>query len=139
MINIVLYLQSKLDEANKHVVEEICKLSDAILKFQSKLAVLRQVNSLLSNRLTSIERQCWANVQYSRRECLDVIDVPSEVDADVLEEKVLNIFGKVGCDIPPERIEACDRISKKSSVIAKFTREGKIVSKFGVSRRTFKK
>ena len=32
MINIVLFLQSKLDEANKHEVEEIRKLSDAILK-----------------------------------------------------------------------------------------------------------
>ena len=55
MINIVLSLQSKLDEANKHVVEEIRKLSDAVLKLQSELAVSRQVNSLLSNRLTSIE------------------------------------------------------------------------------------
>ena len=36
MINIVLSLQSKLDEANKHVVEEIRKLSDAILKLQSE-------------------------------------------------------------------------------------------------------
>ena len=54
MINIVLSLQSKLDEANKHVVEEIRKLSDAVLKLQSELAVSRQVNSLLSNRLTSI-------------------------------------------------------------------------------------
>ena len=30
MINIVLSVQSKLDEANKPAVEEICKLSDAI-------------------------------------------------------------------------------------------------------------
>ena len=37
MINIVLSLQSKLDEANKHVVEEIRKLSDAILKLQAEL------------------------------------------------------------------------------------------------------
>ena len=55
MKNNVLSLQSKLDEANKHVVEEIRKLSDAVLKLQSELAVSRQVNSLLSNRLTSIE------------------------------------------------------------------------------------
>ena len=48
MINIVLSLQSKPDEANKHVVDEIHKLSDAILKLQSELAVSRQVNSLLS-------------------------------------------------------------------------------------------
>ena len=31
-----------------------------------------------------------------------MISVPSEVNADVLEEKALNIFGKLGCDIPPE-------------------------------------
>ena len=123
IINIVLSLQSKLDEANNRVVEEVRKLSDALLKLQSELAVSQQVNSLLSNRLTNMERQCWANAQYSRRECLDVVGIPSEVGADVLEEKVLNIFGKLGCDIPSKRIEACHRISKKSStVIVKFTK-----------------
>ena len=113
MNNIVLSLQSKLDEANNHVVEEVRKLSDAFLKLQSELAVSQQVNSLLSNRLTHVERQCWVNAQYSRRECLDVVGIPSEMGADVLEEKVLNIFGKLGCDIPSERIEACHRIGKK--------------------------
>ena len=78
-------------------------------------------NSLLSNRLTNMERQCWVNAQYSRRGCLDVIGIPSEVDAHVLEQKVLNIFGKPGCDIASERIETCHRISKKmSAVIVKF-------------------
>ena len=85
MINIVLSLQSKLNEANNRVVEEVRKLFDAFLKLQSELAVSQQVNSLLSNRLTNIERQCWANAQYSR-ECLDVVGIPSEVGADVLEE-----------------------------------------------------
>ena len=87
MINIVLSLQSKLDEANNRVVQEVRKLSDAFLKLQSELAVSQQVNSLLSNRLTNMERQCWANAQYSRRECLDVVGIPSEVGADVLGRK----------------------------------------------------
>ena len=39
MMTITLFLQSKVDEANKHVVEKIRKLSDAILKLQSGLAV----------------------------------------------------------------------------------------------------
>ena len=39
-----------------------------------------------------MERQCWANALYSRRECLEVIGIPSEVDGDVLKEKVLKIF-----------------------------------------------
>ena len=36
-----------------------------------------------------MERQRWANSQYSRRECLDEIGIFSEVDADVLERKSL--------------------------------------------------
>ena len=116
-------MKKSLNVLPKIVVKEIRKLSDAILKLQSELAVSRQVNSLLSNRLTSIERQCWAKAQYSGRECLDVIGIPSKVNADVLEEKVLNNFGKLGCDILPERIDACHRVSKKSStVIVKLTR-----------------
>ena len=63
IINTVLSLQRKLDQANKHVVEEIRKLSDASLKLLSELATSLQVNSLLSNRLTIIEPQHWANTQ----------------------------------------------------------------------------
>ena len=46
MINIVLSLQSKLDKGNKHVLEEIRKLSDAALKLLSDLAVSQQVNKI---------------------------------------------------------------------------------------------
>ena len=38
MIHIVLSLQSKLEEARKHVLEEIGKFSDVFLKLQSELA-----------------------------------------------------------------------------------------------------
>ena len=56
-------MKKSLNVLPKIVVKEIRKLSDAILKLQSELAVSRQVNSLLSNRSTSIERQCWAKAQ----------------------------------------------------------------------------
>ena len=56
MINIVLSLQSKLDEVNNRVTEEVLKLSDPFLKLQSELPVSQQVNSLLLNRLTNMER-----------------------------------------------------------------------------------
>ena len=46
MINIVLSLQSKLDKGNKHVLDEIRKLSDAALKLLSDLAVSQQVNKI---------------------------------------------------------------------------------------------
>ena len=39
MINIVLSLQNKLEQANKHALAEIRKLSNAFLKSQSELTV----------------------------------------------------------------------------------------------------
>ena len=81
----------------------------------------KQVNTLLSSRLVSIECQCWSDGQYSRWECLDLVGIPSEVQADALKEKVVAIFEKLGCNIPTESIEACHRISKKNpKVIIKF-------------------
>ena len=46
-----------------------------------------------------------------------------EVSGEVLEEKVLNIFGKLGCDISPDLIEACHRVARTNDmVIVKFSR-----------------
>ena len=126
MIPIVLALQSKLDEAkleaNNKVREEIRKLNDSFSKLECEFSVAKQVNSLLSSRLPNMERLCWANAQYSRRECIDFIGIPSEVNADDLEEKVVNIFEKLILHIAPNRIEACHRVTEKSTtVIVKFS------------------
>ena len=84
----------------------------------------KQVNTLLASRLVSIEPQCWLYAQYSRRECLDIAGIPSEMEADALGEKVLAIFEKLWCNIPNERMKTCHRISKKNpTVIVKFSRK----------------
>ena len=127
LIPTVLSLQSKLDETNNEVnnkvLEEVRNLSDTITKFSSELSITKTVNTLLSSRLVTLERQCWANAQYSIRECLDIVGIPREVSGEVLEEKVLDIFDKIGCNISPDNIESCHRISKKrDTVIVKFSR-----------------
>ena len=81
MIPIVLSLQNKLDQANKKVLEEIRKLNDNFSKSESEFSMTKHVNSLLLRRLVNMECQCWANAQYSRRECLDIMGIPSEVEA----------------------------------------------------------
>ena len=59
----------------------------------------------------------------SRRECLDIEGIPRKVSEEVLEEKVLNIFYKIGCSISPDHIESCHLISKRSdTVFVKFSR-----------------
>ena len=123
LIPIVLSLQSKLEEKDNTVLEEVRKPNDSISKLHAELAVTKNVNNLLVTRLSTLERQCWANAQYSRRECLDIVGIPREVSGEVLEEKVLNIFGKLGCDISPDRIEACHCVGRTNdTVIVKFSR-----------------
>ena len=46
-----------------------------------------------------MKRQCWLNAQYSWRECLDIVGIPSEVEADALKKKVTANFEKLGYNI----------------------------------------
>ena len=70
----------------------------------------------------TLEHQCWVNAQYSRKECVEIVGVPPQVEDKHLEEKVLSIFQKFGCTIAPEFIDGCYRLGKNSDqVIVKFT------------------
>ena len=90
---------------------------------ESDLVVTEKLNSKLSSRLVNIDHQCWANAQYSRRVCLEVVGIPKKVERKNLEGKVLSIVKKVGCNIDPHNIEDCHRLSKKSdNVVINFSR-----------------
>ena len=52
-----------------------------------------------------MERQCWANAQYSRRECLEVACIPRDVSNENFESKVLEVSGNVGCEFLSRNIE----------------------------------
>ena len=126
LIPIVLNLQSTIadkNNSNNELLEEIRKFNDNFSKLQSELAVTKQVNTELTKRIVTLERQCWANAQYSRKECLEVVEIPRQVDDNMLETKVLSIFEKVGCTIDPGFIDDCHRLGKNSDrVIIKFSR-----------------
>ena len=120
LVSIILSLQDKLDTVNDKLVEEFKQLKD---KIDADLAVTKQVNDLLVTRVTNLERQCWANAQYSRRECLEIVGIPPSVSHEDLENKVIDIFSKVGCNVANENIEACHRINQKSDrTIVKLSR-----------------
>ena len=68
-----------------------------------------------------MKRQCWANAQYSRREFLEFVGIPHYVDDNSLDEKFIQVFEKVGCNIDSSNIEACHRTTKRNDrVIVKF-------------------
>ena len=98
------------------------KFNDNFSKLQSELVVTKQLNTELTKRIVTLERQCWANAQYSRKECLEVVGIPRQVDDNLLETKVLSIFEKVGCTIDPGFIDDCHRLGKNNDrAIIKFS------------------
>ena len=70
LVSIILSLQNKLETVNDKLVEEFKQIKD---KIEADLSVTKQMNDLLVTRVTNLERQCWANAQYSRRECLEIV------------------------------------------------------------------
>ena len=123
LIAVVLAMQSKMSAINAEVLEEIRKLNSKFNILESDHLVTKKINSELPSRLVNMERQCWANAQYSRRECLEVVHIPKEVEQKDMEGKVLPVLEKVGCKIDPDNIEDCHRLSKKTdNVMIKFSK-----------------
>ena len=91
-------------------------------KLEEDVAVLSNVNKKLLQRITDNERHCWANIQYLRRECLDVVDIPSSVGDIALGDKVCQVFHENGVDVGERDIPSCRRFKKaKSQTIVKFS------------------
>ena len=61
-----------------------------------------------------VERKCWANEQYSRRECLEISGIPKSIQDYDLEVCVTKIFNE--CDTPVDlaNIEACHHLKSKA-------------------------
>ena len=77
---------------------------------ESDLANSKNTNSKLSSQPTKAERKCWANEQYSRRECLEILGIPDSISYNDLESKLCDIFREYDADIDPFNIEACHRL-----------------------------
>ena len=104
---------------------ELSDLKKDFEKLGSDLSVARQVNSVLRERVTSSERQCWSNSRCSRREALELTGILETSDNNALESTVLKIFEGLEVKVDPSNIEDCHWISTKNGpkrVIAKVSK-----------------
>ena len=108
-----------MESSGMDFTEEVHKLNKSFQKRTSDLAITKNVNSQLQKRFINMERQCWTNVQYSRRECVEIIGTPTSVQE--LEETFCKIVDKVGVKINFRDIESCRRVGSQSRTIAKFS------------------
>ena len=107
LIPIVLSLQNKITEDNNAMLQGMRMFNHNFAILQAELVVTKRVNSELCKRIVTVERQCWANAQYSRRECPEVAGTPRQVHDKNLETKVLSIFQKISCTIDCTFIDDC--------------------------------
>ena len=53
-----------MSQYTEETFDKLLRIDENFQKLQFQLTVDKQVNSLLSKRLVSLERQFWANAQY---------------------------------------------------------------------------
>ena len=85
IINFSLDYQSKFNFILAGIRYQLSDLKQDYERLGSDLSVAMQVNSVLRERVTSLECHCWSNSQNSRRECLDLTGIPKASDNDALE------------------------------------------------------
>ena len=106
---------SKFDELKK---------KNEVLK--SKLSVAEKISPTLftnykniNEKVIEMERNMYRTEQYSRRECIEIVGIPSNITNDLLKENVLLILEKLGVVLETMNIIGCHRLGKTNRVIVK--------------------
>ena len=73
--------------------------------------------------MTSVERQCWANNQYTRREFLEITGLPENTD-NRNENLPLKVLNKIGVNIDSREVEDyhCTKTQDPKKVVIKLSR-----------------
>ena len=74
-----------------------------------------------NKRLVEVERKISLADQYERRDCIEVVGIPSDVPQEELEGTVIAVCALAGVQVVPRDIQACHRLKGKQTVITKFT------------------
>ena len=71
-----------------------------------------------------MERQCWSDCQYSRRECLELSVLPESIEKSELEDTALQLFKKLDVEVDSSNIEDCHWLPSKGpkNVAVKFSK-----------------
>ena len=72
---------------------------------KSHLAISPNVNVKLVERLVVTERKCWANEQYSRRECLEISAITEAVSDNAYEDKIQGVLIGINVAVDTKNLE----------------------------------
>ena len=105
--------------------QDLLELRNNYSRLESEILTSKTVTTCQKDEIINLERQCWSNEQYSRRECLEISGIPSNTENQNPEETVLSILEKTDVIIMSENVEACRWLKSKGDqkkVIIKFSK-----------------
>ena len=127
LARLVIDYQNKFGTVLNNINSELLDLKNKFINFESDLEISRNVK--LVGQVTRLERKCWENEQYSRRECIEISGIPQSIRQLDLGKTVLHV---IDAPVDPQNIEACHRLKsddngRSNKVIVKFRKRKDIV------------
>ena len=99
LIELFLKSQERTKGVINSLIEEMKNLNENFKKLESDVAVVKNVNNILCKQIVSVERHRWKNAQYSQHECVEVVELPSSIADDQLENTVCRVLQHIGANI----------------------------------------
>ena len=112
-----------VDDITSKISDLTNRFDDFLRRFEvvsSDLAIIRNCNRLLTERVVQLERNAVTNAQYHRRESVEVNPIPPSISDEELELNISEALSLTGNEVKPNDLQACHRLKKKESVIVKF-------------------
>ena len=111
------------DDITSKISDLTNRFDDFLRRFEvvsSDLAIAKNCNRLLTERVVQLERNSVTNTQCHRRESVEVNPVPPSISDEELELNIFKVLSLTGHEVKPDDLQACHRLKQKESVIVKF-------------------
>ena len=136
LVQKIIALKGKVivDADISHLCSQVSNLHDTIFqlhstneKIRSELAVVKNVNTKLEERIISLEKNQAKSDKYSRRINIELSGILHDIPEGNLEKVLIDICYDSGLGIEPKDIEGCHRLP-----VCRYSRDSnkKVIVKF---------
>ena len=112
LVQLLLNTEANMAAHTSTLTAEIKELSSYLKKLEADVAIVESVNSSLVEQVVQMNGSAGKMLS-----TLDAIGILTLVKDDVLEEKVCDIFHKLGIEIGQRDIQACHRKKTSKTII----------------------
>ena len=101
--------------------QEIEELRNEIKTIKDMLKEMKEFNphKHIDRRTVEIERRLAEQEQYTRRECIEIVGLPEDINGEDLENHVVKTFDAAGVQVKRRDFHAIHRLKNRKIVIAK--------------------